>query len=846
MNLFSQRIYQEHPIFNWALQGGDNDFVYDQSGTDSPESGVYAVAFGCPPIFRYPDGEFQVNNSSGAVRYKKDSTRAGNDPWDRDRIPMVIGSNGTTVVNENTPELESNLFLTASGQSDTFVFEFWMRVVGQGRDRIKILQSRYNPTYGLWLKGTVLTFVYGRTFCSYDVQVVDVPIYVSLYAHSTGIGLLVNGEAVAFSEFEYEDNHYLSAQSPNPNAPSEDEPGFDVFFVENDDVFLEVDGPSVFGYAQDSEIIKRRYVWGQGAGDLQTINNNFDGQSAFSNFNASELPGHAAYPLNYRWESGAKDNLVVWQDKLSFRYPKLPVHSFIDTGPSTRTKEDWFLNMPSDKFGPYVSSEGQAITTFDFVGSFVDDPVSMFLSGTNFGVTITSVFFPGYEVYITPETVYWSLDRSGTTDESVATSYFFPEVEQYDSYDNFILFFENFDPELNYEIWNMFQQPEGLKVTISEGIIESLGFGSRTQQQFDNYNDYGTLARIWKEPVLGLDMADPSYLWKGSTEFGFFYEDVELRGYWEDYITYNKLAAVDESGEFDIDYLQFNISHLNTGITPKLEWHDSVGVAPSNSLDQSNWPGPIVINPAPLSNNMAIPSKDAAGDPYGSVLRLYLKFETDGYFTNPIQLNKLSVSTYHGDIIKTKGLSIDKHDGNFLYDTDSMPFLTLGKDSGFCSDEEFDVLLGDVENVGAIQFFVRINAGISDGVIASFSGHNVEKTGNVLTASAGDTLIVNGEEVDESDGKTVQANEWHCVALVFDSAVDESDGSITMASGYNFDNIGYFLNTSDMVQTMKNVWQAYTMSESLEFISYQPMELIQSDIAAYPGISWQQVDIDPL
>jgi hypothetical protein len=845
MNLFSQRIFKEHPIFNWSLQKGDNDFVYvDQSNCtpysdQPPESGCYSVAFGCPPIRRYFDGCFDILGGSGAVRYSTDS-----DSWGRDRIPMVVGSNGTTVVHDNTPEFEANLFLTPFGQSDTFVFEFWMRVVGQGRSRIQIIESKNYSNYGLWLKGTVLTFVYGRTFCSYDVQVVDVPIYVSLYTHPTGIGLSVNGESVAFSEFENpEENHsYLEDGGYGQNPP-----GFDIYFVENNGVFLEVDSPSLFGYAQDAEMSKRRYVWGQGAGDIQSINNNFDGQSAFSNFNASELPGHAAYPLNYRWESGAKDNLVIRQDNLSFRHPQLPVHSFVDSGPVPRTKEDWFISLDesgSDSFGPYESDEGQVFTTFDLVGSFVDDPVSMFLSGTDFGVSITSVFFPGYEVYITPSTVYWSLDRSGTTDESIAISYFFPEVEQQESYDNFILSFKNFDPALNYEIWNMFQQPEGLKVTISNGIIESLGFGSRTQEKYDSYttDDYNTVGRIWKSSQFGNNWANPSYLWKGSTEFGFFYEDVELRGYWEDYIPYNTLAAVDESGEFDIDYLQFNISHLTNeaGIEAKVEWHDSVGVAPSNIINGlSNWS-------TYADNNIAIPSKDAAGNPLGSVLRLYLKFETDGYFTTPIQLNKLSLSTYHGDIIKTKGLSIDKHDGNFVYGADSMPFLTLGKDSGFCSDQPFDVLVNNVENVGAIQFFVRIpeNA-TTDATLASFSGSNVTKTGNTLSSSGG-TLIVNGEEVDESLGKTVQANEWHCVALVFDNAVDESDGSITMASGYYFDNIGYFLNTSDMVQTMKDVWQAYTMSESLQFTSYQPMELIQNDIAVYPGIAWQQTDIEPL
>ena len=93
VNLFSQRVYKEHPTFNWTLQDGTNDV------TDVETSAKMSASLGYPP----PKSIDAPTEGTGYVWYNSLE-------WQRERIPMVMGSDGTTVVLPSSPRFEANRF----------------------------------------------------------------------------------------------------------------------------------------------------------------------------------------------------------------------------------------------------------------------------------------------------------------------------------------------------------------------------------------------------------------------------------------------------------------------------------------------------------------------------------------------------------------------------------------------------------------------------------------------------------------------------------------------------------------------------------------------------------------
>jgi len=865
VNLFSQRIYKEHPTFNWTLQKGTTT-IYNK--IDSP--GVMSSALGFPP----PGDIDSPIDGTGYIWYNSQD-------WKREGIPMVVGSDGTTEVLPNSPRFEANRFLNSSGRYDTFVFEFWMRLFKPAdtfqqiicssdfiEDESDPCQYKNYSHYGLYIKDTVLVFVYGRTHCAYDIQVPDQPALISLFVGPKSIAISVNGETVASSTiFDVDLNHKdTTIDQPLPDCDDFGWKGYDFYFSQNgvshsdpseEDGLIEIDAPALYGYFEGDNVSKRRYAWGQAVKNVQLINNLFDGDSAYSELATSNASRQVFYPNNYSWNSSANlDNLYVGDNvnKLTFIPPTLPDTVFSDD----KTFGSWIFNFDNTgyKYDSTVS------TSFDKVSDFIKSPVSLFFEGGGVDIVLTSSQYPGYEVRISSGIVKYRL----VDDESEPYTVYDESIDP--TSNGFILNFASFDDGQNLEISNMLHDLNFLEVSIigpesGEGAVCGLGFASEVHAKIEERDIDSNFIEAWNSTttVDGKGVS-PNYFWTFSghvpfedneLNFNYFFPDVALQGYWEDYVPVELLSGVDNNNELvEPGYLQFNMSHVGDGVKFYYQNIEDFGNYPSWTKDATE-----------KIDNDRIQKRISNGDtfPFNDIFMLYIRMKTDGWFSYPCQLNKMSLLAHNkNEVLGTSGLSIRNNtDNDFLYDIDSSPYLTLGKNTGFsqagtASKATFDVLVGDVGSVGAIQTFFKWSGRNGRQDFMKFQdstgvGFSSSLENGLISVDSGTTVLIDGKVVDSIP--RLGKDEWHCVAFVFEDKIETNeDSKITCTlSSSNFENVGYFLDKGSHeknVEVMRNVWKTYTLSEPLLVQGSQPLELIQSDVAAYPGVSWQQIDIEPL
>ena len=149
--------------------------------------------------------------------------------------------------------------------------------------------------------------------------------------------------------------------------------------------------------------------------------------------------------------------------------------------------------------------------------------------------------------------------------------------------------------------------------------------------------------------------------------------------------------------------------------------------------------------------------------------------------------------------------------------------------------------MGDVH---LIYFFVKFNN--SNTVSVQLDSETAFELARERTSTGYTEFYLNGKPM--SGIYELNENAWHFVCIgTGGSGVTPNDSSVIKveANGNSLNNIGYLSNTLSTTELVDDLWTAYTKSEALQFVSYQPMEFIQNDIAAYPGISWQQVDTQP-
>lgn len=531
-------------------------------------------------------------------------------------MPMIFGSRSTLkllpIDAPNEGDYPSLVFdgcgvMNELGKLDTYTVEFWLRISGSTTTPKKIF-GPVGSNDGLYITSSTMTLVVGGNFATHNVGVMYNPMLIHLRVSEGFIGLVIDGDEVSGVNFDPTDITW----------PGVDEDWLG-FWSYADLAPIELSCFSIFGYLVPTVVAKRRFVLGQGVPDIGLINSAQRGVTVFSDFSTSMAANSMAYPDTASWQQGHYNNLSIGNDKLSV--PDLPLPEVIF---STKTKQQWYDDLAAvqgndrfftfrptgwagerafarfDNLDQYVGSlsgivvnwsaidPGQSEFTYEEFDDLFDGDTYNDVSGTYATyldlpdepppqpiLTIRQKTRPTQMIsmYTDLEKVYVKFIDNGV--ETTLLEEVITLDTRYVSYINFL----GGTNKINDQV-----VPSGLREMLFNTDDLEILVGTDGVHIFaGNYYNLSLIdaqraetANSLFDPSYFVDHAEYtanynelnicSYTWLPKLEYGFFYEDIGIRGLWEDYVPVSLLAGTvyDEYGKqrLGIDTIQFNMGHV--------------------------------------------------------------------------------------------------------------------------------------------------------------------------------------------------------------------------------------------------------------------------------------------
>lgn len=555
-------------------------------------------------------------------------------------MPLVYGSNYLTRLRPAPEGSDHPSFIfdgcgmfTEQGRYDTYTLEFWIRVSGNSTVPRKIVGPAISGnTDGLYICGSIMTLSIGNKFVSYNVGRLGDPMLIHLIYTNAALTLMINGETVAevpinasTIELPDETNQFLGFYSYSDLGP------------------IEIDVVSIFGYAIPGAVAKRRFVWGQGVGEISLINSQYQGDGAYAGFSSANYTNSISYPDNTKWVSGNANNLDIVRNKLTSKEVALPtvflsyasketwlsdlntVNVSKDATSETVNKLVYFNYCPTNDYvgqqnytlfnsilrlckdvdGFSVAAEFPSLTQnatdltaveafFDSIGATIKDNV---VDGINTWANIDAVW-PIFRINnrVDPRTFIILYAIVNGTDVTTRTCYFSTTDQSVTILDEHALTTSTYVSLVRFSgysatnVGSLFARLSDLEIVLgsdqvvsSNVNIHSFGlFDTRFYNQKIKTND--TAIALFDSTYLNLplvssteydssdntaaesikDLLFTTYTYLPKQEFGYFYEDIGVRGTWEDYVPLSTLAGVVQDFEgneaIGIDSIQYNIS----------------------------------------------------------------------------------------------------------------------------------------------------------------------------------------------------------------------------------------------------------------------------------------------
>jgi len=233
-------------------------------------------------------------------------------------LPMTFGSSNVTKIHKPITQGMPSIifpgqgFLNKLGENKQVTAEFWLRVYTDSATPIKIF-GPITSNDGLYIEEEFMTLRIGRYSKSHFVGKWFRPMLIHIRYTPDNISLLINGETVITIEIEQE---FISLPFPR-----EDWLGF----YGNEDVYpFEIDCFGIYPYLISSQLAKKKYVYGQGVGNVENVINNFSGESVYIDFPFANYSSTINYPNMTGWNAGYFNNINATSKYLSFPEYTLP------------------------------------------------------------------------------------------------------------------------------------------------------------------------------------------------------------------------------------------------------------------------------------------------------------------------------------------------------------------------------------------------------------------------------------------------------------------------------------------------------------------------------------------
>jgi hypothetical protein len=669
-------------------------------------------------------------------------------------IPMVFGaSNLTKLSPSNTASLivPGKGFLNKKGQFLDYTIEFWAKINSDSGTDKKIF-GPISSTDGLYVNQGFLTFAVGDNFGSHFVGEWFRPMLIHIRIIKDSVSVLLNGEQViAFS---------INTDTLElPNELDQDGNNQDwLGFYSYEDVFpYEIDCVAIYPYSVPLNIAKRRWVYGQAVISTESINSSYNGSSAFIDYPFANYTSNYTYPNFANWNQGSFDNLNTTATSLSTPLYRLPeiftgsktLQNFYDDNQAIQSGANKFIT-----FKPNSTWEGvQSYINFPSLnilndevhtiyGIFSSD--SLLLEETLFKIynTSTGNFFA---VRKDLDEIHYYLNYNGQ-EEEIYRSSVVQEEELFVAGINIDRLVSSFGGN----VATFFGSKNNLRLYVAgeednqysfNGKMYSFGLSTsfNTSTISNHFSENGIALLDSTEELLG---HTASYTLLPLEEYGLFYLDIGISGYWEDYLplSYFGKYVSGKTGNYyyDLDFLQFNIDYpapvsviehitepyityntenasVKTYITFQYitdganslqeNFTTTIPVSESNIIDIDLYPNWTTTKFEVIDGTLIYPSKLID---FNSLAIVYhVEFDCKGIIKKPVQIKKLElasqalndnsfnpIGTRFGINLfpyKKSGIYYDYKSKNpFSIYKGTSPYLYLTRDSGIKVRGEFD------------------------------------------------------------------------------------------------------------------------------------------------------------
>jgi hypothetical protein len=571
-----------------------------------------------PSSFAIQADAYGLQENKGYYMAKANSLMAKNTG-----IPLVYGASNLTKLLPNAG-LPSVIvpglgFLSEAGQYKEYTLEAWMRINSDSVTKKRIL-GPIASTDGLYVEGPFIILKVGNNSGAYYVGEWTRPMLIHIRFSENNSSLLINGEEVI--SLNYIGSSLEFPSKLNSSAKDQDWIGF---YAYEDVSPIEIDCVAIYTYQVPLILAKKRFVYGQGVEFPEGINQSYSGSSIYIDYPFADYTNNYSYPNIGKWSQAIVDNLSVENNLLctpDYRLPEIVLGSsnisqlYSDLG-EIQDEPDKFFSFDSVTSGymyfDNLNFLNQRIRSFYGSFKFLEEPTQtqvLFrvesenssdyfeISTQNKDIVYKLNYGNTQEVLAT---FSWSGEDpftgvaleeifSAGIDIDKASKYFGGNVASFFGNINTLKFYiggkSNLTQTFTGKIYKVGFCTERNHKKI-EYLFNERGIPLNDENVFELYSDtvdvaynstddyFGNNNAEWDQlidsgsvdsyPIDGFQVHTASYTLSPTSYFDNYTLDIDIQGYWEDYIplTYFSQFVKDEknSSYYDLDLIQFNINY---------------------------------------------------------------------------------------------------------------------------------------------------------------------------------------------------------------------------------------------------------------------------------------------
>jgi len=466
-------------------------------------------------------------------------------------------------------------FLNEIGRNQEYTVEFWVNIDSNAKSPKRIF-GPIKSTDGLFVDNGFLTLKIGTNFVSHYVGEWFRPMLIHIKLIKDNAFLLVNGEQVGQLSF-------ITNELVLPPEFSEDERGNDwlAFYAYKDNIVdpIILGSFSIFSYALSTQVAKIHYVYGQGVPlNSEIIDSYYGGTSAEIDYSFSKYNNNKAYPLNLAWDQADLDNLIVSGTTLTTPQYSLPTFNLgtksfselqtdcaaiQDDGElffSLNPNSSWNTIQSSIYFNNFAfipSTINSIYGIFEFTDSSEQTLIHLFKDANNYfkvrrqngNANINYIFcYNGIETTIASYTIPAAEFVAGINIDMLIQNTTIIGLSDFFSSRSLLKMYVGNDP-LNKKF---------------TGKIYTLGIATtKNSLEISHHFNSNGLASI--NIYTSLLTHTASYTLLPFNEYGSYYLDISVAGYWRDYLPLSTLTSqifdLNNNVVNDLDFIQLNIDY---------------------------------------------------------------------------------------------------------------------------------------------------------------------------------------------------------------------------------------------------------------------------------------------